>query len=83
MVIKVDIIQDQIRHDIIQSEYNRLKLFIGVLIVGFMVMGFLFFYLKYVGAFFKNPYSSIFNMIWIFSFILYNGLGYKHFRPGI
>jgi len=69
--MKVDIFQDQIRQEIIHSEYNRVKLFIGALIVGFLIMGFLFFGLKNVGDFFQNPFTTTFIMIWIFTFILY------------
>jgi len=69
--MKVDIFQDQIRQETIQGEYNRLKLFIGTLIFGFLLMGFLFFALKNVGSFFKNPLTTTFIMIWIFTFISY------------
>lgn len=54
--MKVDIFQDQIRQEIIHSEYNRVKLFISALTVGFLGMGFLFFGLESVGTFFKNPW---------------------------
>ncbi len=69
--MKVDIFQDQIRHETIKSEYNRLKLFIGTLIVGFLLMGFLFFGFKNVDVLFKNPLTTKFIMIWIFTFISY------------
>jgi len=64
-------IENQIQKEIIQSEYRRLKLFIGALIAGLLVMGFLFFGLNNVGDFFKNPLSITFIMIWIFVFILF------------
>ncbi len=71
MIIQIADIKNQINKEIIQSEYNRLKLFIGALIVGFLVMGFLFFGLKNVDDFFKNPFTTTFIIIWIFAFILY------------
>jgi hypothetical protein len=50
--MKIDTFNNEIRKETIQSEYNRIKLFIVALTIGFLVMGFLFFGLKNVGAFF-------------------------------
>lgn len=69
--MKVDIFTDQIQQEVIQAEYNRLKLFIGTLIVGFLIMGFVFFVLQNVGDFFNNPITTTLIMIWILAFILY------------
>ena len=69
--MKLNNIENQIKKEIIQSEYRRLKLFIGVLITGLLVMGFLFLGLNNVGDFFENPLSITFIMIWIFVFILF------------
>jgi adenylate cyclase len=72
--MKVENYPDQIEKEIIQGEYSRLKLFIIALIVGFLIMGFLFFGLQDVDDFFKNPFTPAFIMIWIFTFILYEYL---------
>ncbi len=63
-------VQDEFRKDIILGELNRIKLFVGALIIGLLVMGFSFFVLK-VGGFFNNPFATKFIMIWIFTFMLY------------
>jgi len=69
--MKINNFEYQIPQEIIRGEYNRLKLFIGVLIIGFLVMGFLFFGLENVDDFFKNPFTTTFIIIWILAFILY------------
>lgn len=72
--MKIDNLQNQIRLEITQSEFNRIKLFISALTVGFLGMGFLFFGLENVGTFFKNPLATTYIMLWIFTFIVYESI---------
>lgn len=72
--MKVDIFTEQIQQEVIQSEYNRIKLFIGTLVVGLLLMSFLLFGLPNVADFFKHSITPKIVILWIFSFILYEVL---------
>jgi len=69
-----DIFTKQIQEEVIQSEYNRIKLFIGTLIVGLLLMSFLLFGLPNVADFFKHSITPIIVILWIISFIFYEVL---------
>jgi len=66
-----DHILKEVRLETVESEYKRIKLFIGALAIGFLMMGFLFFVLEEVDSFFENPYTTTFIMLWNLTFIVY------------
>ena len=69
--MKIDNLQNQILKEVIQSEYNRIKLFITALIIGFLLMSFLLFGLPNVSDFFNYSITPKLVILWILAFILY------------
>lgn len=69
--MNIGILKNQIKGEVLISEYNRIKLLISALSIGFILMGFLLFMLPNVADFFNNPITPKILIFWIFSFIIY------------
>ncbi len=67
-------IQEQIQEEIIQSEFNRIKLFIASLLVGFVSMAVLLFGLPDVADFFVFSITPIIVVSWFLVFALYESV---------
>ena len=67
-------INERLNIEAIASEYKRIKMFIGALVVGLLVMGYLFFGMENVDSFFINPNTPKAVIGWIFLFIAYEGI---------
>lgn len=63
--------QDQIQEEVIQSEYNRIKLFIGALVVGLVLMSSLLMWTPNVTDFFTYTITPNLVILWILVFIIY------------
>lgn len=69
--MNIDILKNQIRGEVLISEYNRIKLLISALSIGFILMIFLLFGLPNVADFFNHTSTPKIVIVWIFSFIIY------------
>jgi len=67
-------IKVRLNKEAIASEYKRIKMFIGALGLGFLIMGHLFFVMEGVVSFFQNPNTPKLVIGWILAFILYETL---------
>ncbi len=68
---KIDQINTRLELQATKSDYNRIKLFLGALIISFLVMGYAFFVLEDVVSFFSNSFTPYLVVGWLFTFIIY------------
>ncbi len=72
----VDLTRREMDIAIAESEYKRIKFFIGTLLMGFLIMCFNFFVIKGTTLFFSHSYSKYIVVLWFLSFLLYEVIGY-------
>lgn len=72
----VDLTTREMDIAIAESEYKRIKFFIGTLLMGFLIMCFNFFVLKGTTLFFSHSYSKYIVVLWFLLFLLYEIIGY-------
>lgn len=70
----IDQINIRLQQQATESDYNRIKLFLGALTIGFLVMGYLFFILEGVVSFFSNTFTPFLVVGWILTFIIYESI---------
>ena len=70
----IDLIQRHLDVAIAQSEFKRIKLFLGILILGFLLMCFNLFVVKNTTVFFTNSFTKYSIVAWFLVFIAYEAL---------
>lgn len=69
-----DLIQRHLDTAIAESELKRIKLFLGTLVLGFLIMSFNFFAVKNTTNFFSNDFTKFLIVGWFLIFILYESI---------
>ena len=72
----IDLVTRRLDIAIAESEYKRIKFFIGALFIGLLTMLFNFFVLKDTTSFFRNEYTKFLVVLWFISFLTYEIVGF-------
>jgi len=72
----IDLVGRHLDIAIAQSEYKRIKFFIGALFLGLIIMLFNFFVIKETTSFFKYEYTKFLVVSWFVTFLTYEIIGY-------
>lgn len=72
----IDLLERQFDIAVAKSEFKRIKLFIGALLIGLLVMSFNFFVIEGTTNFFNNAISKYYVVGWIMTFLGYEVIAY-------
>ena len=72
----INIIESKLKLATAESEFKRVQLFIIALLVGLIIMSINFFVVTGTTSFFNNENTKYYIMLWFFSFLSYEVIGY-------
>lgn len=72
----IDLLERQLDIAVAKSEFKRIRLFIGALLIGLVVMSFNFFVIKGTTSFFTNSVTEYWVVGWFISFLGYETFAY-------